>query len=131
MPFTLPPLPYATDALEPHIDKQTMEIHHGKHHAAYVANVNKAIADNAPELDGKSLEELLANTCAIVPEKIRTAVRNNAGGHHNHTLFWEILNPAGRAAQPVGNLAQAITTAFGSFDTFKEKFAAEIGRAHV
>ena len=124
MPFTLPPLPYATDALEPHIDKQTMEIHHGKHHAAYVANVNKAIADNAPELDGKSLEELLANTCAIVPEKIRTAVRNNAGGHHNHTLFWEILNPAGRAAQPVGNLAQAITTAFGSFDTFKEKFAA-------
>jgi Fe-Mn family superoxide dismutase len=102
----------------------TMEIHHGKHHAAYVANVNKAIADNAPELDGKSLEELLANNCAIVPEKIRTAVRNNAGGHHNHTLFWEILNPAGRAAQPVGNLAQAITTAFGTFDAFKEKFAA-------
>ena len=124
MPFTLPPLPYATDALEPHIDKMTMEIHHGKHHAAYVANVNKAIADNAPELDGKSLEELLANNCAIVPEKIRTAVRNNAGGHHNHTLFWEILNPAGRAAQPVGNLAQAITKTFGGFDQFKEKFAA-------
>lgn len=124
MPFTLPPLPFAHDALEPYIDKMTMEIHHGKHHAAYVNNVNKAIADNAPELEGKSLEELLANNCAIVPEKIRTAVRNNAGGHHNHTLFWEILDPANKAAQPVGNLAQAITKSFGSFDAFKEKFTA-------
>ena len=124
MPFTLPPLPFATDALEPYIDKMTMEIHHGKHHAAYVNNVNKAIADSAPELEGKSLEELLASNCAIVPEKIRTAVRNNAGGHHNHSLFWEILNPANKAAQPVGNLAQAITKTFGGFDAFKEKFTA-------
>jgi superoxide dismutase, Fe-Mn family len=122
MPFSLPPLPFASDALEPHIDKMTMEIHHGKHHAAYVNNLNKAISEGAPDLDGRSLEELLASNCAIVPEKIRTAVRNNGGGHHNHTLFWEILNPASRSAQPVGQLAQAINQAFGGFDQFKEKF---------
>ena len=95
MPFTLSPLPFASDALEPHIDKTTMEIHHGKHHAAYVNNLNKAL-EQAPQLAGKSLEELLAGNLAIVPEAIKTPVRNNAGGHHNHSLFWEILNPAGK-----------------------------------
>src|SRR5579862_5194140 len=122
MAFTLPPLPYASDALEPHIDKMTMEIHHGKHHAAYVTNLNKAL-ESAPDLANKSLEELLANNCAIVPEAIRTAVRNNGGGHSNHSLFWTIMGP-GAGGAPVGNLAQAINGAFGSFDTFKEKFAA-------
>ena len=121
MAFTLPALPYAHDALEPHIDKMTMEIHHGKHHQAYVTNLNAAI-EKAPELAGKSLEELLANNCAIVPEAIRTAVRNNGGGHWNHSLFWELMGPKGGA--PVGNLAQAITGAFGSFDDFKTKFNA-------
>jgi superoxide dismutase, Fe-Mn family len=122
MPFTLPALPYAPDALEPHIDKMTMEIHHGKHHQAYITNVNKAL-ESAPELASKSLEELLANNCAIVPEAIRTAVRNNAGGHWNHSMFWQILGP-GQGGTPVGNLASAITGAFGSFDAFKEKFNA-------
>jgi Fe-Mn family superoxide dismutase len=127
MPFTLPPLPYAPDALEPHIDKMTMEIHHGKHHNAYVTNLNKAL-ESAPELADKSIEELLANNCAIVPEKIRTAVRNNGGGHINHSMFWKIMGPNAGGA-PVGNLAQAITGAFGSFDAFKEKFnAAGVGR---
>jgi Fe-Mn family superoxide dismutase len=127
MAFTLPPLPYATDALEPSIDKLTMEIHHGKHHNAYVTNLNKAL-ESAPELASKSLEELLANNCAIVPEAIRTAVRNNAGGHANHSLFWTIMGP-GAGGAPVGNLAQAINGAFGSFDAFKEKFgAAAAGR---
>jgi Fe-Mn family superoxide dismutase len=125
MPYTLPPLPFPSDALEPNIDKMTMEIHHGKHHNAYVTNLNKAISEGAPNLDGKPLEELLANNCAIVPEKIRMAVRNNGGGHHNHSLFWEILNPAGKpGATPVGNLAQAINSKFGGFDKFKEAFAA-------
>ncbi len=119
MPYTLPPLPYAPDALEPHIDKMTMEIHHGKHHAAYVQNLNKAIAESAPNLDGKPIEDLLANNCAIVPENIRTAVRNNGGGHINHTMFWQIMDPRDRAAAPVGNLANAINTAFGGFDQFK------------
>jgi Fe-Mn family superoxide dismutase len=122
MSFTLPALPYATDALEPHIDKMTMEIHHGKHHNAYVTNLNKAL-ESAPEVAGKSLEELLANNCAIVPEAIRTAVRNNGGGHYNHSLFWTIMGP-GAGGAPVGNVAQAIVGAFGSFDTFKEKFNA-------
>jgi len=127
MPFTLPPLPYAPDALEPHIDKMTMEIHHGKHHNAYVTNLNKAL-ESAPELADKSIEELLANNCAIVPEKIRTAVRNNGGGHINHSMFWKIMGPNAGGA-PVGNVAQAITGAFGSFDAFKEKFnAAGVGR---
>jgi len=127
MPFTLPPLPYAPDALEPHIDKMTMEIHHGKHHNAYVTNLNKAL-ESAPELANKTIEELLANNCAIVPEKIRTAVRNNGGGHINHSMFWKIMGPNAGGA-PVGNVAQAITGAFGSFDAFKEKFnAAGVGR---
>src|SRR5690349_24581225 len=122
MAFTLPPLPYAPDVLEPYIDKMTMEIHHGKHHQAYVTNLNKAL-ESAPELANKSLEELLANNCAIVPESIRTAVRNNGGGHANHSMFWTILAPNGGAA-PAGDLASAINSTFGSFDTFKEKFNA-------
>jgi Fe-Mn family superoxide dismutase len=122
MPFTLPTLLYATDALEPHIDKMTMEIHHGKHHQAYVTNLNKAL-ESAPDLANKSIEELLANNCAIVPENIRTAVRNNGGGHINHSMFWRIMGPGGGGA-PVGNVAQAITGTFGSFDAFKEKFNA-------
>ena len=122
MPFTLPALPYAPDALEPHIDKMTMEIHHGKHHAAYVTNLNKAL-ESAPALASKSIEELLANNCAIVPENIRTAVRNNGGGHWNHSMFWQIMGP-GKGGAPVGNLASAINAAFGTFDTFKEKLSA-------
>ena len=122
MPFTLPPLPFAPDALEPNIDRQTMEIHHGKHHAAYVNNLNTAIQKH-PELDGKPVHELLQNNLAIVPEDIKTAVRNNGGGHHNHSLFWEILNPAGKqGTTPIGNLAKAIDSKFGSFDKFKEAF---------
>jgi Fe-Mn family superoxide dismutase len=125
MPWTLAPLPFASDALEPHIDKQTMEIHHGKHHNAYVTNLNKAISEQAPQLDGKPLHEILANNCAAVPDAIKTAVRNNGGGVHNHNLFWEILNPAGKpGSTPVGNLGAAITSTFGSFDAFKEKFTA-------
>jgi Fe-Mn family superoxide dismutase len=119
MPFTLPPLPYAPDALEPHIDKMTMEIHHGKHHNAYVTNLNKAL-ESAPDLASKTIEELLANNCAIVPEAIRTAVRNNGGGHINHSMFWQIMGP-GKGGSPVGNLASAINAAFGNFDAFKEK----------
>ena len=127
MPFTLPALPYAFDALEPHIDKMTMEIHHGKHHNAYVTNLNKAL-ESAPALASKSVEELLANNCAIVPENIRTAVRNNGGGHINHSMFWQIMGP-GKGGAPVGNLASAINGAFGGFDAFKEKFnAAAAGR---
>jgi superoxide dismutase, Fe-Mn family len=127
MPFTLPPLPYATDALEPHIDKTTMEIHHGKHHNAYVTNLNKAL-ESAPDLANATLEELLANNCAKVPENIRTAVRNNGGGHHNHSLFWQIMGP-GAGGSPVGQVAEAINSTFGSFDGFKEKVAAAaVGR---
>src|ERR671932_1812782 len=92
MPHSLPPLPYAPDALEPHIDKQTMEIHHGKHYAAYVNNYNDALK-KAPQLDGKPLHEVLANNLSIVPEDVKTVVRNNGGGAHNHALFWEILGP--------------------------------------
>src|SRR3989440_9167827 len=97
MASTLPPLPYPADALEPHIDKMTMEIHHDKHHAAYVTNLNKAL-ESAPDLAGKSVEELLANNCAAVPEAIRTAVRNNGGGHINHSMFWTIMGPGGGGA---------------------------------
>jgi len=122
MPFTLPPLPYAPNALEPYIDTQTMEIHHGKHHNAYVTNLNKAL-ESAPALAGKTVEELLANNCAIVPENIRTAVRNNGGGHINHSMFWKIMGPGGGGA-PVGNVAQAIAGSFGGFDAFKEKLNA-------
>src|SRR5438309_3675308 len=99
----LPPLPYPADALEPYIDKMTMEIHHDKHHGAYVTNLNKAL-ESAPDLASKSVEELLANNCAIVPENIRTAVRNNGGGHINHSMFWTILGPKA-GGEPVGNLA--------------------------
>jgi Fe-Mn family superoxide dismutase len=122
MPFTVPPLPYASDALEPYIDKTTMEIHHDKHHGAYVTNLNKAL-ESAPDLANKSVEELLANNCAIVPPNIQTAVRNNGGGHINHSMFWTIMKPNG-GGPPPGELAQAINSAFGSFDSFKEKFNA-------
>jgi Fe-Mn family superoxide dismutase len=122
MPFTLPALPYPSDALEPHIDKMTMEIHHGKHHNAYVTNLNKAL-ESAPGLADKSLDELLADHCSIVPDAIRTAVRNNGGGHSNHSLFWTLMGP-NAGGSPVGNLASAINSTFGSFDAFKEKFAA-------
>ncbi|MCC7174745.1 MAG: superoxide dismutase [Bryobacterales bacterium] len=122
MLFTLPDLPYPADALEPYIDKTTMEIHHGKHHGAYVTNVNNALG-SVPELAGKSLEELLRNNLAAVPESIRTAVRNNGGGHLNHSMFWQIMGPKA-GGQPSGKLAEAIRSAFGSFDTFKEKLTA-------
>ncbi len=101
--FTVPALPYAFDALEPHIDAMTMQIHHDKHHGAYVTNLNKAL-ESAPDLAGKTVEELLAGNCAIVPENIRTAVRNNGGGHINHSMFWKIMKPGGGGA-PVGNVA--------------------------
>ncbi len=120
MPFELPALPYPHDALEPSVDKTTMEIHHGKHHAAYVANLNKAL-ESAAALAGRSLEELLAGQCAAVPENIRAAVRNNGGGHYNHSMFWRIMGPNAGGA-PVGNLAAAIQNAFGAFESFKEKF---------
>src|SRR6201987_5068193 len=106
MAFTLPTLPYAHDALEPYIDKMTMEIHHGKHHQAYITNLNKAL-ESAPDLSSKSLAELLANNCAIVPENIRTAVRNNAGGHANHSMFWTIMAPKA-GGDPSGGLGQPI-----------------------
>ena len=122
MAFELPALPYPHDALNPSIDTATMQIHHGKHHAAYVTNLNKAL-ESAPDLAGKSIGELLANNCAIVPEAIRTAVRNNGGGHANHTLFWNLMGPNAGGA-PSGKLAEAIASAFTSFDNFKEKFAA-------
>ncbi len=122
MSFSLPALPYAHDALEPHIDTATMEIHHGKHHNAYITNLNKAL-ESAPELAGKTIEELLANNLAIVPDAIKAPVRNNGGGHYNHSLFWTILGP-GAGGTPVGKLAAAIDATFGSFDAFKEKFAA-------
>ena len=122
MAFTLPNLPYAPDALEPHIDKATMEIHHGKHHAAYVNNLNKAL-ESAPELQNKSIEQLLANNLAVVTDTIKTAVRNNGGGHYNHSLFWTLLSPTGGGA-PTGDIASVMTGTFGSFDAFKEKFAA-------
>jgi Fe-Mn family superoxide dismutase len=122
MPFSLPSLPYAVDALEPHIDKMTMEIHHGKHHNAYVTNLNKAL-ESAPNLANKTVEELLANNCAIVPDNIKTAVRNNGGGHINHSMFWTIMSPKA-GGPPSGALADAIKSAFGGFDQFKEKFNA-------
>ena len=121
MAFTLPALPYAHDALEPHIDSLTMQIHHGKHHQAYVDNLNKAIAGTANE--GKSLEELVKIAGSISP-----AVRNNGGGHWNHSFFWESLAPKA-GGSPSGKLGEAVTSTFGSFDTFKEKFnAAGVGR---
>jgi Fe-Mn family superoxide dismutase len=121
MPHELPPLPYAKDALEPYIDTLTMEIHHGKHHNAYVTNLNKALAGNAT-LEGKSMDALIADL-AGVPEAIRTAVRNHGGGHWNHSFFWKIMAPQAGGA-PTGKLAADIASAFGSFDAFKEKFEA-------
>jgi superoxide dismutase, Fe-Mn family len=120
MAFELPQLPYAYEALEPHIDKETMNIHHSKHHNAYVTNLNNALAGNE-ELLSKSVEEVIANLDAV-PESARTAVRNNGGGHANHTLFWQILSPNGGGA-PTGDLADAINNKFGSFESFKEEFA--------
>jgi Fe-Mn family superoxide dismutase len=126
MPHTLPPLPYAANALEPHIDAQTMEIHHGKHHNAYVTNLNAAL-EKAPELANKPLDELLKNLSSV-PEAIRTAVRNNGGGHWNHSQFWKTMGPNGGGA-PTGKLADAIKSAFGDFEKFKEQFnAAGVGR---
>jgi Fe-Mn family superoxide dismutase len=122
MAFTLPPLPYPADALEPHIDKATMEIHHGKHHGAYVTNLNKAL-ESAPDLQSKTIEELLAGNLAAVPEAIKTAVRNNGGGHANHSLFWNLLSAKGGGA-PKGEIENVITATFGGFDSFKEKFNA-------
>jgi len=124
MSFTLPPLPYPTNALEPSIDAQTMEIHHGKHHAAYVNNLNAAL-EKAPELQNKSLDDLLKNLNAV-PESIRTAVRNNGGGHWNHSMFWQIMSPSG-GGKPTGKLADAINSAFGDFEKFKEQFNAAGG----
>ncbi len=121
MPHTLPNLPYPYDALEPYIDTMTMEIHHTKHHGAYVANLNKAL-EQAPELANLPVEELLANHCARVPEAIRTTVRNHGGGHVNHSLFWTIMAP-NAGGQPSGELATTISSVFGSFENFKEKFS--------
>ena len=120
MTFELPPLPYAEDALEPHIDAKTMGIHHDKHHAGYTNNLNNALAGN-PELASKSVSQLLADLDSV-PEAIRTAVRNNGGGYANHSLFWSTMGPDA-GGQPSGELAAAIDSAFGSFEAFKEAFA--------
>lgn len=126
MAHELPTLPYPTNALEPHIDTKTMEIHHGKHHATYVNNLNKAL-ESAPDLAEKSVDELIADLSAV-PESIRNVVRNNGGGHSNHTFFWSILSPDG-GGEPSGKLAEEIKSTFGSFDEFKSKFeAAGTGR---
>jgi superoxide dismutase, Fe-Mn family len=126
MAHTLPPLPYAANALEPHIDAATMEIHHGKHHNAYVTNLNAAL-EKAPEAANWSLDEL-NRRINEVPEAVRTAVRNNGGGHWNHSLFWTIMGP-NAGGEPSGDLGQAITSSFGSFATMKEQFqAAGMGR---
>lgn len=126
MAFTLPELPYGCDALEPHIDTTTMQIHHGKHHQAYVNNLNAAI-EKAPELAGKSLDELMSGINSV-PEAVRTAVRNNGGGHWNHSFFWKLMGP-NAGGNPSGEVGKAIDDAFGSFDKFKEQFAAAgVGR---
>lgn len=119
MAFQLPELPYAKDALEPHIDALTVEIHHDRHHNTYVTNLNAAL-ENAPELQSKSLEDLISNLDSV-PESIRTAVRNNGGGHHNHSLFWEVIGPNG-GGQPTGAIADAINNELGGYDKFKEDF---------
>ena len=125
MPFELPPLPYPSDSLEPHIDKATMEIHHGGHHKAYVDNLNKAIAGSP--LEGKSLDEIVAGITSA-PDNIRGPVRNNGGGHWNHSFFWKQLSGKG-GGEPSGKLADGIKSSFGDFNTFKEKFeAAGLGR---
>ncbi len=119
MAFTLPALPYAHNALEPHIDEMTMQIHHGKHHQAYINNANAAL-EKHPELQNKSVDDLLKNLNAV-PEDIRTAIRNNAGGHANHSLFWTVMGP-GKGGEPKGALGEAIKSKFGGFDKFKEEF---------
>jgi superoxide dismutase, Fe-Mn family len=121
MAYELPPLSYPFNALEPHIDAKTMEIHHDKHHQAYITNANNALKDH-PDLAAKPVDELIANL-SQVPESIRTVVRNNAGGHSNHSLFWKIMAP-NAGGSPKGKLAEAITATFGSVDAFKEKFQA-------
>ncbi|MEO7102065.1 MAG: superoxide dismutase [Gemmatimonadaceae bacterium] len=125
MAFTLPPLPYDFAALEPSIDARTMEIHHDKHHGGYVKNLNAAL-EKAPELQSRSLDDLLQHLDAV-PESIRTAVRNNAGGHWNHSMFWEIMSPKG-GGEPTGKLADAIKASFGDFATFKTQFADAAGK---
>lgn len=120
MAHQLPPLPYPTNALEPHIDATTMEIHHGRHHNTYVTNLNAAL-ESAPELQSKTVEELISDLNAV-PESIRTAVRNNGGGHANHSLFWTVIGPNGGGA-PTGALAAAIDSELGGFEKFKEDFA--------
>ena len=126
MAFTLPPLPYDFAALEPHIDAKTMEIHHGKHHQTYVNNLNAAI-EKAPELASKSLDDLMRSVNSV-PESVRTAVRNNGGGHWNHSMFWQLMAPKA-GGEPGGNLGNAIRTAFGDFAKFREQFsAAGVGR---
>jgi Fe-Mn family superoxide dismutase len=121
MAYELPPLPYAPTALEPHIDAKTMEIHHGKHHNAYVTNLNNALKDQ-PDLAAKSLDDLIKNLAAV-PEAIRGPVRNNGGGHWNHSFFWKLMKGSAEGA-PIGKLAAAINAEFGSFAAFQEKFAA-------
>ncbi|HEV8600623.1 MAG TPA: superoxide dismutase [Gemmatimonadales bacterium] len=126
MPFTLPPLPFEYNALEPHIDEQTMRIHHGKHHQTYVTNLNAAL-ENQPELQQLSVEALLQDLNKV-PEAVRTAVRNNGGGHHNHTLFWEWMKPGGAKA-PEGGLSKELDAGFGGLAGFKEQFQkAGLGR---
>lgn len=126
MAFTLPPLPYPADALEPYIDRKTMEIHHDGHHGTYVKNLNAAL-EKYPELQSKSIEELL-RTINNVPADIRTAVRNNGGGHANHSMFWQIMGP-NAGGEPNGAIADAIKSSFGAFDTFKNEFTkAALGR---
>ena len=120
-PYTLPALPYAPDALEPHIDKLTMEIHHGKHHAAYIKNLNTALA-TAPDLAKQPLETLLATLPSVADESLRTTLRNNGGGHWNHDFFWKTLAPAEKSGKPSAELAAAIDAAFGSMDAFKKSF---------
>ncbi len=120
MAHTLPELTYAKDALEPHIDARTMEIHHGKHHQTYITNLNNALEGHT-DLSSKSIEALISDLTSV-PENIRTAVRNNGGGHYNHSLFWKVIGPDA-GGTPSGDLAAAIDTAFGSFDAFKEQFA--------
>ena len=121
MPFTLPALPYAYDALEPHIDARTMEIHHTKHHQTYVNNLNAAL-EKAPQLQGKSLDDLMRGISSV-PEAVRTAVRNNGGGHWNHSMFWELMGPQ-KGGEPKGRIGEAIKSSFGDVTKFKEQFTA-------
>ena len=126
MAHELPPLPYAYDALEPHVDEETMRIHHGKHHAAYITKLDAAL-EKHPDLQSKSLDELMGDL-ASVPEAIRTAVRNNGGGHWTHSMFWQVMGP-NAGGDPTGKVAEAITASFGNFDSLKDQFAkAAVGR---